>query len=387
MRGWLAGDGGEGQRDVRLFHSLLPKFVKGWVAWKLFLVCLCSLPTFRPWDKFKEVNNQSRWWWMWLGLLGFPNLWSMPVFGEALSESLRALELPKLMDCTVWSLGIGWRWKHHWCRISTALQLRGGRWRWQLRSATMSSGVWRLRWTGSDLSYWGQKVSWNWTRCCHDAVGSCAWTGAKGCGCIQKDEQCGDCVHIALQVSTWRSSRKNDASSGTEWKSVECKCWCQGACQHAENVEEELGKGIRTWSSATWPLAAGGLLTKWSDMLTRLGGSPLAFRVASMRQVLCLDTTPLPATVIELRSTCKPKRNRWCCWLLRLLRCYRLRALWLWLMRKTRSWWRQQLLQHEPENQGVDCGALLWVAGMCRHLQLWTLMGWNPKEGPRLELF
>ena len=47
------------------------------------------------------------------------------------------------------------------------------------------------------------------------------------------------------------------------------------------------------------PLLVMGLLSKWSDTLCKAGGTQMIFRVAGMRQVLGLDTTPTPRTVIK----------------------------------------------------------------------------------------
>eukprot|EP00435_Cladocopium_sp_Y103_P000255 s3738_g1.t1 len=60
-----------------------------------------------------------------------------------------------------------------------------------------------------------------------------------------------------------------------------------------------LGRATELGVQLPDPLLLVGLLTKWSDLLSRLGGSQMAFRIAGMRQMLALDTTPVSSSVVE----------------------------------------------------------------------------------------
>ena len=63
--------------------------------------------------------------------------------------------------------------------------------------------------------------------------------------------------------------------------------------------KRNLGRAVELGLQLPDPLILVNLLTRWADHLGRLGGAQLSYRVASLRQLLQLDTMPNSTSVVE----------------------------------------------------------------------------------------
>eukprot|EP00435_Cladocopium_sp_Y103_P074811 s444_g51.t1 len=246
------------------------------------------------------------------GTPGIPQ--PMVASGEALSESLRTLELPKLTECTAVEFG---DWLAAITPLMSDLNSTSATW-WSLTMAAAQRyyELWRV---ASPLDRLRLKVETD--------------PDAKK---FPRTEQ----RAVTMRLAAVPEQVRRNVIASRKMSSVEivftllCK-YQPGGAQERTVLLRDLSENrlfananvkdllitLRTWRrnfgraselgvQLPDPLLLVSLLTKWSDLLSRLGGSQMAFRIAGMRQMLSLDTTPVPSSVVEFAEHLQAKAEQ-----------------------------------------------------------------------------